>query len=315
MEVVVWGYGKLGREIVDACRSQLDVIPVAVVSRKVDSIPRSLNVNVHSDLGAAVRAHPGAFVFHARHASHAELERSLLECAQLGVDVVTSTGLFDPASQLADHGASLDEAAVRHGTRIVSAGLQPGFLFDVLPALLLDLVPDWAHLRLTKPSDARTWPVGVRHAQGIGQPPAELPHAAPYPIEASARLLARALGRSVERVSEERTPLLAPHSVQLEDEEIPAGRACGFRQVCVARLEGEKVVVLTWEPTVLVEPDQDFSYRLSVDDGRSLELTMTGKFAQDPYAATAGRMIRAATFVRGMRPGLHVATTAGLTRY
>lgn len=311
--VVVQGLGRLGQVCIDLCADTPGVELVAVVTRRPEAasgVPDG--VAVLPDLDAAGRAFPGGLVLSTVHAIGEELALALAEAAKAGLDVVTSSGLFHPPTQLTDGGLALDEIARAHAVRVIASGVQPGFVLDVLPAAVLDLAPGWTSVAVVKPSDARAWPTSTRHMLGIGEPAQVVSSSVPYPLAASAHLIARAVGRSVLRVEESRTALTSDHDVALTDETIPAGHAVGFAQECVAELEGDRSVRVRWEPTVDVTAGTDLSLRLEATGAAQLTLRLDGSFREDPYPATAARMLHAAIRGRSLAPGLHLPIDPGL---
>lgn len=312
MQVAVWGLGRLGQCLVASSLDSPRLDLVAVVSRRAAPPWVPDTVMTCEDLAEVASAFPDAFVLHANHALDDDLADVLGECASLGLDVVTSSGLFHPESQLDDRGRALDALALRNGTRVLASGVQPGMLLDALPALLLDLAPGWRSVVATKPSYAREWPLSARRMQGIGCAPHELESEIPYPLTASARLFASAVGRDVVTLEERRIAQVAEGDLILDDEVVPSGAAIGFRQECIMTLEGGRQVTLVWEPTVASAPSESFAYRLDVDGLSRLDVRISGTFCDDPYPATAARMVRAASAARGLTPGLHHVTDLGL---
>lgn len=311
--VIVWGYGKLGRAAARVCSDAPGSTLAAVVTARpedADGLPAG--VHVFRTLDEAQASTGRALVMHCGHALGDELVDLLESCAARGLDVVTSSGLFDPGSQLRDGGAGLQAAARAGSARISTAGVHPGFVLDVLPALLLDLAPVWRAATVVKPSDARSWPVANRHMQGIGETRETLESAVPYPLAASARLVAAAVGCGIQELTETRTADVADREIVLGDEIIPAGMAVGFQQRCIVKLEGGRVLTLVWHPSVDVSGDADLSLRLDVEGSSWLRLRLDGGFREDPYLATAQRMLHVGLSAQLLPPGLHRAVDVPL---
>ncbi|QYJ03524.1 hypothetical protein KUV85_14490 [Nocardioides panacisoli] len=311
--VIVQGMGGLGRVAVEVCDGTPGVELVAVVTRRPEAA-RGLRDEVAAlaDLGEAGRAFPGSLVLSTIHAIGEELEVSLADGVRAGLDMVTSSGLFHPPTQLADGGTALDALAREYAVRVMAAGVQPGFVLDVLPASVLDLAPGWTTVDVAKPSDARAWPVSTRHMLGMGESRDVLESSVPYPLAPSAQLLAEAVGHQVTRLHESRTARTAGHDLALADETIPAGKAIGFVQECVAELEGGRTIRLRWEPTLDPTDESDLSLRLDAVGAADLSLRLDGSFRRDPYPATAARMLNAAVRGRSLPPGLHLPLAPGL---
>jgi hypothetical protein len=315
--VVVQGLGALGRTAIEVSHQTTGVELVGVVTRRPDQatdLPDG--VVVHPTLGSAGQAHPGAIVLSTVHALADDLADELADAARNGLDVVTSSGLFHPGSELADGGTGLHEVAMRHGVRVFASGVQPGFVLDVLPATVLDLAPGWRTLDVVKPSDARAWPPTTRHMLGLGEPAADLEAAVPYPLAASAHLIADAVGSPVVEVDESRRATTIERDLELAGETIPAGRATGFVHRCAARLDDGRVLSIQWQPTLDVSPTTDLALRLQVagtpEKPADLELRLDGTFRDDPYPATATRMLHTAVRGRVLPPGLHTVLLPAL---
>ncbi len=311
--VVVQGLGLLGRTAIALCADTPSVELVAVVTRRPEAATGlAPDVAVFSDLATAGRAFPGALVLSTVHAIGEALGDALAEAARAGLDVVTSSGLFHPSTQLADGGEALHELARAQGVRVLASGVQPGFVLDVLPAVVLDLAPGWTSVDVVKPSDARSWPVSTRHMLGMGELPEVMDSSVPYPLAASAHLIARAVGRQVVGLEESRAAVTVDHDVALSDESIPAGHAVGFVQECVAALEGGRTIRIRWEPTLDFADGRDLSLRLEATGAAQLSLRLDGSFREHPYPATAARMLHTAVRARSLPPGLHLAIDSGL---
>lgn len=291
-----------------------DVELVAVVTRRPDSaIDAPFGTRVLDCLEEAARLFPDATVLHATHALEADLADVLGESARLGLSVVTSSALFDPASELADRGEELDELARANGARVVATGVNPGFVLDVLPATLLDLAPGWMEARVSKPSDARSWPRSTRHMLGIGEAPQTLEAHIPVSLRPSACLVADSVGYEVVSLIETRAARVLSSELVLHDETIAGGRAVGFRQECTAMLEGGRVLSIAWEPRLDIGDDPDLALRLDVNGRAWMSLVLDGEFCTNPYPATAARMLHTAARVRALPAGLHRIIDVGLS--
>ncbi len=319
MKTVVWGLGKLGSEAVEAGLRAPDVELVGAVSRRARSMGLSLpgGVPIFDDLDAVAEAYPGAAVVHAHHELGDALVAAAVACASRGLSFVTSSGLFDPAGQLHDQGRDMDRIAREHGVHIVAAGAQPGFFFDVLPGLVLPIAAVWDRATAAKPSDASSWPKDTRHALGIGEPPETLDGDLPYPLRASAHLLADALGLGIEQITEQRVSTTSDRDIELHDEVLPSGVATGFSQVCRIATTDSREIELRWEVSVddeLVRGERPFRLRVERSSSSILELALDGEFSDDPYPATVARMLHVMAAAQNLSPGLHRVVDVGLSR-
>ena len=73
-----------------------------------------------------------------------------------GIDVVTSAEeMAYPWREFPEESRRLDEIARRHGSTLVGAGANPGFLMDVVPVVLSCATQDVRHLQVTRAIDLR----------------------------------------------------------------------------------------------------------------------------------------------------------------
>jgi 2,4-diaminopentanoate dehydrogenase len=320
MDVVVWGFGKLGRLAAEAAELTAGLTLVGVITARPAAVAGQVGAHVDllRDLDETRERHPDAFVVHAGHALDDELVDLLEQCARRGLDIVTSSGFFHPRTQFPDRASGLDELAKSTGARVVAAGVHPGFFFDVLPATVIPIAAGWRTVEVRKTSSAGSWPRDVRHMQGIGEAPAMLAAELPYPLAASARLLVEAVGGVVASIVESRSAVTRDFPIRLDDEVIVPGLSTGYRQVCRATLKDSRVVTLTWEVFVddPLDPIRDLAFRINVAGGpvAGIQVTVDGDFTSDPYPATVERMLHVASAVRRLPPGVHVVTDAGISR-
>lgn len=320
MDVVVWGFGKLGHLAAEAVDRTHGLTLVGVITARPESVAGVLgpDLDLLRDLDETRERHPDAFVVHAGHAIDDELVDLLEQCAERGLDVVTSSGFFHPRTQSPERAIRLDELAKVTGARVVAAGLHPGFFFDVLPATVIPVAAGWHTVEVVKPSSAASWPKDIRHIQGIGRQPAELEAELPYPMAASAHLVVEAVGGVVASIEESRTAQTRDVPVRLDDEVIEPGQSTGYRQECRTTLDDGRTVSLTWDVFVddPSDPERDRAYRIEIAGGPTagLRMTIDGDFTADPYPATVERMLHVAAAVRQLSPGVHVVTDAGVSR-
>lgn len=301
---MVLGLGKLGHELVRAVVAHPRAELVAVVTSRPEAakdVPPGTRVLVGLD---ETDLHEGAWVLSGHHAEGEELVHHLVQCAELGFDVVTSSGLFHPGPMPDERWAAADGRLRHLGRRALAAGLNPGFLMDVLVGQLLTCCPGWEAATVRKPSNPRAWPASTRELLGIGVPGEEFAGAVRAPLAESARVVAAILGVGIAGLTESISPLLAPGVASVAGAVIPAGASIGFVHECLAVLETGARLSLVWDVS-LDHPAGAGALELQVDGGTSLNCTVGGAFTVDPYPATASRMLQGALVGRRLAPGLH----------
>ncbi|MDJ0269733.1 MAG: dihydrodipicolinate reductase [Aigarchaeota archaeon] len=174
---VMYGFGEIGRLITALalrqgfrCVGVIDVNP-SLVGADVGEVLRIGDMGVKID-GDAERVIEGTKPDVVIHATGSYLDRvypQLSLCAKLGVDVVsTCETLVYPYYRYPSLAAQLNEEAKKGGARIVGAGINPGFLFDYLPAILTTPCHEIKSISITRSLDASRRRQSFQKKIGIG---------------------------------------------------------------------------------------------------------------------------------------------------
>src|SRR5262249_928761 len=142
---------------------------------------------------------------------------------------------------------------------------------------------------------------------GIGGEPEALEAVVPMPLAASLGVLAAALDVAPDEIHEARTALVSAEEVRLGDEVFPPGVAIGFDHRASATVGGDRALELVWHSAVglhRLDPDAVNGITVHVDGRLPMRLFATGSFAEDPYPATAARMVQSAVAMQTVRTGL-----------
>ena len=140
------GLGTIGGEIVRACLSRGASVPAAAVDTSPAVAGKSLgeivsgapeSAAVHDSLDAALAAGEYDVAVLATASQLCAVVPDLETLIAHGLDVVSTTEeLCYPQLQYPQEAAALDAAAKEAGVRIVGTGVNPGFVLDLLPALM-----------------------------------------------------------------------------------------------------------------------------------------------------------------------------------
>lgn len=143
--------------------------------------------------------------------------------------------------------AQIVELATANRIPIVATGANPGFVLDLWPLTLSGVAWDVQRLRARRIVDVSVFGPRVRASLGIDRTPAEfragladgsvVGHAG---FPESLRVLATAMGRSLERIEVVSEPILAERPFTLPDgAAVAAGRTVGANQVATGWFSGE----------------------------------------------------------------------------
>jgi 4-hydroxy-tetrahydrodipicolinate reductase len=145
-------------------------------------------------------------------------------------------------AELADE---LDELARRHGVTILGAGLNPGFAFDALVAVLSGAVWDVASIRVERVVDLSGFSETILRRLGIGFTSGEFEAGvAEHAIHGhigfpqSMRTVARKLGVELETIDRRIEPVFGDRTHRARDFETAVGHSAGFRQFYTGVVDG-----------------------------------------------------------------------------
>ncbi len=223
----------------------------------------------------------------------ADVAKGVLEATSMGLDVVTtSEEMSFPWSADPEAAARIDALAKEKGTTVVGVGVNPGFVMDAVPALVLTASRSPSTVHVT-----RSVNVGRRRRQlqaktGVGLTEAAfeeglrkgaLGHVG---LGESARLIAMSLGRELEELRQATSPVMDSRGLVAGVKQFAEGRA----GPCGVRLDLEMTTASADFDLVEVRGDPDITLRFE-----------GGVFGDSATVAVA---VHAAERVAKARPGL-----------
>lgn len=313
LRVAVSGLGRLGGELILRVQESSCTELVALVSNRVAELRRDPPAAVNAgarllDFEQALADDEIDLILDGHQFSTDETATLFRRCAEHGKSVVSSSALFHPVSEVGLQTATtLDQIARRAGVRLLGTGLNPGFLLDMLPSIWGALSPGWTKVTATRTVQADRWGPGARSHLGIGGEPAALEATVPMPLTPSLIVLAAALDVVLAQTGERRTALVASDEVTLGDEVLAPGVAIGFDHRAWAYADPGRTLEVVWHSAVGLahyEPASVNGITVEIDGRMPMRMSATGAFAEDPYPATAARLVQSAVAMQTVRTGL-----------
>lgn len=311
--MAVSGLGRLGGELILRVQESRSAQLVALISNRAAELRSDPPAAVAGgarllDFEQALGDDEIDVILDGHHGSTEEIAELFRRCAEHGKSVVSSSALFDPVSEVGVQAATtLDKVARRTGARLLGTGLNPGFMLDMLPAIWGALSPGWTRVTAIRTGEAGAWGPGPRSYLGIGGEPAALEATVPMPLTASLTLLAATLDVAPDETHERRTALVASDDVKLGDEVFARGVAIGFDHRAWATAGSGRTLQVVWHSAVGLaqyEPDSVNGITVEVEGNMPMRMSATGAFADDPYPATAARMVQSAVAMQKVPAGL-----------
>lgn len=262
--VVSLGLGPIGLAIANAVLQKEQLALVGAVDSNEALAGRPLSETaptagddliVDASLDALLARAPGKGVVIQATASRVEAIFPQLETILAhGWNVVsTSEELANPDLADPDLASRIDQLARRVGVTVLGAGINPGFLMDVLPLVLTGVCLDVESVAVRRIVDTNLRRVQLQEKVGVGLSQEEFEERAAsgnlghVGLRQSAHLIANKLGWKVERYTETLSPVLAEHDVESPIATIHKGEALGQHQVGSVWSSGRERVRLELE--------------------------------------------------------------------
>lgn len=235
---VVCGLGPIGRSVALLLAAEgrlaavVDLEPSAIESLR--SAPGG-DVPSHGRLADALAAHPDVTVALTTRSSFLEIVPDLRTAAAAGASVVTSCEeACWPFVRFPEAAAEVDRVAREGGAAVLGCGINPGFLMDILPALVAAPFGPGEQIVVTRRVDAATRRRPLQEKIGVGlsveqfhgrRASTGIGHRG---LEESLWLLGAGLGIVWDEVESGVEPVIAGRGVDTPLGEVPPGGVLGM---------------------------------------------------------------------------------------
>lgn len=264
IKAVVYGLGPIGSLIASLLleRKSLEVVGAIEIDPK----------KVNRDLGEVLSLNErvGVKVFHDGEAEKFLLETKpeivlhstatyldkiypqLIKCLKAGANIVsTSETLAYPWYRYPNLAASIDRIAKEHDATVLGAGVNPGFIFDVLPAFLSTTCVEIEGIRVVRSINASTRRYSFQRKYGLGLSPNEFARSlnkgkitGHIGYAESILLLASIIGARIDKVEEGQEPIIANKPMETRYFKISPGQVCGVKGFGIGYLNGRRFIRL-----------------------------------------------------------------------
>jgi 4-hydroxy-tetrahydrodipicolinate reductase len=260
--VVVVGSGQMGSGIVRLLLEKRGLELVGVCGRRTEragtdvglavGLGRSLDLALASDLGELVERTRPDVAIQATCSRLADARGEIEELLRRGVNVISiAEELAYPVRQHPELAARIDRLAVEHGASVLGTGINPGFVLDLLVIALSGVCARVESITATRVNDLSPYGPSVLASQGVGLTPQAFRQGVEagtvvghFGFPESIGMIAAALGIEVERIEQEREPIVSRVRRETEFVTVEPGQAAGCRHTAVAFSQGRPVVTL-----------------------------------------------------------------------
>jgi hypothetical protein len=221
---------------------------------EVLELGRRMRVKVRDDIGPTLKAtRPDVAVM----CTGSRLKQVLPQFEEVlsrRVPIVTTTEeAAYPVARNRRFAKAVDQAARKAKVAVVSTGVNPGFIMDVLPIALTAVCERVDRIEVQRVQDARIRRLPFQRKIGAGLTAEQFQHGVDtgqlrhVGFSESIQMIADAVGWKLERVTDEVVPKIASSTVESELLAVDAGYVCGIVQDGIGYVKGEPRVRLHLE--------------------------------------------------------------------
>jgi 4-hydroxy-tetrahydrodipicolinate reductase len=261
-DVVILGWGPIGRRI--GARVLLRPGTLRLVGI-VDNAPAIVGKAVGTEDGTGhpnliVRAdcptpsRKGGVLVQATTSDYRLALEQVSEAVALGWNVVsTCEEMTSPKDLDSESALAVDAAARDQGVSVLAAGINPGFVMDILPVALSTMCTDVEAIKVVRVVDTNLRREQLQRKAGVSMKVEEFRELAlgsrigHVGLRQSAQLIADRMGWSLDSVHVSLDPVVAKASTQTGLGIVEGGRVIGQHQVAVATCQGQEVIRLDLE--------------------------------------------------------------------
>ena len=316
IRVLHYGLGAIGSAVALLTSAQRGLEVVGGIDRDPQKIGRDLGdviglgqqlgVLVSGDVNETLRRTEPHVVIHATTSRFHDVYPQILACLNAHANVIsTCEELVYPFGKEVAAAHELHRAAAHAGVTVVGAGVNPGFVMDLLPLMLTAPCVNVKRISVSRVIDATRRRAGVHQRIGAGLSidqfrehvaRGEVRHVG---LPESIGLIADGLGWQLYRITEQIDPILASEWLTTPYGTVAPGQVAGVRQNARGWMHGRDVISLTWEQAVGSRKAHDAIY---IDATPPLDVLIQGGLHGEH--ATAALMVHAIPQVLAAAPGL-----------
>jgi 4-hydroxy-tetrahydrodipicolinate reductase len=299
IRVIHFGIGAIGARAVKACLTNPEIEIVGAIDAhpaktgrdlgEVTGIGHSLGIPVQYDADTLLKDVYADVIVHSTGSSLTEIYPQLMAIISAEKNIVsTCEELSFPWSRYPDIALKIDRRAREAGVRVLGTGVNPGFVMDTLPMVMLNAVHTLRAIRVERVVDLRSRRIQLQRKAGVGLSAAGFKQGAAdgaighVGLRESLNMIADTLFWRLEDITETIEPVLARGRVKTEVFSIDKGYAIGLRQSVRGTSGGQEVLRLDLEMSIGARDPHD---SILIDGDPPLRLNIPGGIQGDDATA------------------------------
>jgi 4-hydroxy-tetrahydrodipicolinate reductase len=259
--VLLWGLGAMGGGMAKMLLSKEDVRIVAALAQtpskagkdlgEVLGLGKQVGVKVTNDEKQAFAQKPDIALINT--ASFVkEVFPQIKLALESGCDVITiAEEMAYPWAREADLSREIDALAKKAGKTVLGTGINPGFILDTLVVALTGICRDVTHIHAKRVNNLAPFGPTVMRTQGVGTTPEEFRKGIEtggivghVGFQQSSRMIGEALGWKIDKVVEEREPIITHVERETQYAHVMPGNVAGCRHIARAYAGVKEVIFL-----------------------------------------------------------------------
>ncbi len=269
---------------------------------------------VEDDIKKILKKHKVDVVFHTTTSFMSDVKEQLIELIKMKLNVVSSTEeLFFPWFRNGQVASEIDNLAKKYKVRVLGTGVNPGFVMDVLPAVLTQVCTNVKRIRVERVVNAskRRLPLQLKIGAGLKVSDFKAKKATGkfghIGLVESLQFLAYILDIQLDEVREDLKPIVTKKTVKTQYLIVQKGKVAGIHHTAVGIKDGNEVITLDLKMYVGDHKDYDAVY---IDGEPPIKMKILNGIFGD--VATVGSLINCAYLIFNSKPGLLTAADIGL---
>ena len=271
--VAVWGFGAMGSGIVRNILSKYELKLVGVHDARVDYIGKDVGsllgleetgVKVHDNPMKMIDETNPDLVVIATNSFVSVVKEQILSVIKKNVNVVTiAEEMAHSFYTHPEEALEIDNTARRHGVTVLGTGVNPGFVLDTLVIALTGASLNVKKIKAARINDLSPFGPTVMQTQGVGTTVEEFEKGIKdgsivghIGFEQSIHMIADAMGWHIDRIEQERKPIVSNVYRETKYVKVEKGMVAGCNHTAKAYMGDECVIELEHPQQVLPELEE-----------------------------------------------------------
>lgn len=299
IRTVHFGIGAIGARTVRACLTNPEIEIVGAIDAhpaktgrdlgEFAGVGHSIGIPIQYDADALLRDVYADVIVHCTGSSLTETYPQIMSIIAAEKSVVsTCEELSFPWARYPDIAMKIDRRAKESGVRVLGTGINPGFVMDTLPLVMLNAVHTLRSIKVERVVDLARRRIQLQRKAGVGLSPMGFKQGVAdgaighVGLRESLTLIADTLFWRLEDITETIEPVLARDRVKTDVFSIDKGYAIGLKQTVSGTNNGQEVVRLDLEMSLGARDPRD---SITIDGEPPMRVNIPGGIQGDDATA------------------------------